>query len=123
MSRFPTPDQMREFLKTQPIGTGRSLDELLECKDPQKDRLRGDEAQRLRVAFSDYALDPDECSDSELVSSLMNADLERIERRWSAEVQKLGGGEEGKRLAAKKWEDWKDSPNKLPIYDILQAIP
>ncbi|KAL8280087.1 hypothetical protein RQP46_007417 [Phenoliferia psychrophenolica] len=114
---------MQAFLARQTGLTsgGRPLEELLAVADPLKDPLKGAEGQRLRTAFSEYGLVPDECEDTLLCSALMNGNMAAVEARWLSDIEELGGGEAGKALARTKWENYKDSPNRLPIYDILQV--
>lgn len=116
---------------------GRPLEELLTSND----KLQGSEAQTLRMCCTQYALHPADCSDFQFVSELMTGSKPKLTVRFESEVKSLGGGEKGKKLAIEKWETCKfylltlrldssstkflfcidrDSPNRLPIYDILQ---
>ncbi|KAM0753885.1 hypothetical protein T439DRAFT_166370 [Meredithblackwellia eburnea MCA 4105] len=97
---------------------GRPIEELLKG-DPAKDKLKGAEGQRLRSHFASYSLHPADCEDFELVSALMTANVPNIRRRWLKDLQEAGGGTEGKIKTREKWEKIKQSPNLLPIYDIL----
>ncbi|KAK4702869.1 hypothetical protein P7C70_g3354, partial [Phenoliferia sp. Uapishka_3] len=122
MSQYPemSEERMKELQESYTKG-GRSLEELLAVKDPLKDRLKGAEAQRLRSHFAAMALHPADCEDFERVSALMTANLVKLRKMWLGDLQEVGGGAAGKALAREKWQNFRDSPNKLPVYDILQV--
>ncbi|ORY61916.1 hypothetical protein BCR35DRAFT_308999 [Leucosporidium creatinivorum] len=92
-------------------GGGRPLEELLAGKD----KLKGAEAQRLRGAFSSYGLHPADCKQPLLVVELMTGRVQGLRSQF--EVLEKEHGKEG---AVRLWYDYRDSPNKLPIIDILQ---
>ncbi|KAL8293127.1 hypothetical protein RQP46_000821 [Phenoliferia psychrophenolica] len=115
-----TEEQMKE-LKDSYLQGGRSLEELLAVPNPLKDRLKGAEAQRLRSHFASYSLHPVDCDDFERCSALMTGSVPRLRKLWLGDLQAVGGGAAGKALTREKWESYRDSPNKLPVYDILQV--
>ncbi|SCV69105.1 BQ2448_2125 [Microbotryum intermedium] len=117
---------------------GRTLEELLKSKD----KLKGAEAQRLRGHFSSYCLHPADCQDPIFVADLMTGRLEALRQRWEDDIKQSQGSVEA---ARSKWENCssaksrepllssprltsirtvsppvRDSPNQLPIVDILQ---
>ncbi|SGY72891.1 BQ5605_C005g03226 [Microbotryum silenes-dioicae] len=117
MSGLP-PSMDEERLKAlfeayvNPSG-GRTLEELLKFKD----RLKGAEAQRLRGHFSSYGLHPADCQDPIFVADFMTGRLKALQQRWEDDVKEAKRSVEEARI---KWENFRDSPNQLPIVDILQ---
>ncbi|SCZ97680.1 BZ3500_MvSof-1268-A1-R1_Chr4-3g07365 [Microbotryum saponariae] len=117
MSGLP-PSMDEERLKAlfeayvNPSG-GRTLEELLKSKD----KLKGAEAQRLRGHFSSYCLHPADCQDPIFVANLMTGRLKALQQRWEDDIKEATGSVEAARI---EWENFRDSPNQLPIVDILQ---
>ena len=82
-----TARRVQELLESYQKGGGRPLEELLDCKEPLKDRLKGAEAQRLRSSFSSYGLHPADCDDFEFVAALMTSNLAALKKRWLGDLQ------------------------------------
>lgn len=99
--------------------------------------------------FTSYGFHPVDCKDFEWSAALFSANLVTLEKRFDQDVAAFGGGAEGIQKTITKWETCtylhkvctsivenpmivhtstelilvvtdRDSPNKLPLYDILQ---